>query len=206
MSRRIAIVMSLLCAVVVTGSAQVRRPPPRTRTGALMPTPPTPAPAATLTVLTLSRDSIGGGPGANQPNGKVTLSAAAPTGGLTVTLTSDNAAATVPQSVTIPAGATEATFQVTTATVPTPITVRVTAQAGSATVTDSLKLLLSVVSVLSAGYVTGSNGTQRLFRVTLSGPAPPGGLTVPARFSQVVGGSCHLAPMNQPGIVGGSNA
>lgn len=190
---------ALLCVAETAAFAQVRRLPPKRPTGTLPTTPPPPPPA--LTLLALSHDSIGGGPGPGQPNGKVTLSGAAPTGGLAVILTSDNAAATVPQSVTVPAGATEATFQVTTATVPTPITVRVTARAGSATVTDSLKVLLSVVSVVSAGYVTGSNGTQRLFRVTLSGPAPPGGLTVLARFLQAVTGSCHPAPTFMPALV-----
>ncbi len=201
MRARLLVASAALVSVAgASASAQVRRPP-RTRTGTLTPTPPAPAPTPTLTVLTLSHDSIGGGPGANQPNGKVTLSGVAPAGGLFVTLTSDNAAAAVPPSVTVPAGATEATFQVTTAHVAIPIVARVTARAGNVTVTDSIKVLLGVVSVVGAGWVAGSNGTQRVFRVTLSGPAPPGGLTVPARFLGVVSGGCHPAPTFTPAVV-----
>lgn len=182
---------ALLCFAETAAFAQVRRPT-RTPTRTWPATPPPPAPA--LTVLTLSHDSISGRPGPSQPNGRVTLSGAAPAGGLAVTLTSDNAAAAVPQSVTVPAGLTEAQFQVATAPVASPIVAHITARAGSATVTDSLKVLLNVVSVVAAGWVQGSNATQRLFRVTMSGPAPPGGLTVMARLVGGGSGLCHPAP------------
>jgi hypothetical protein len=53
--------------------------------------------------------------GPDPATGTVTLSSAAPSGGFTVDLTSDNtAAATVPPSVTVPAGSTHATFTVST--------------------------------------------------------------------------------------------
>ena len=53
--------------------------------------------------------------GGADSTGKVTLSAAAPAGGAVVTLTSSNLnAATVPASVTVAAGATTATFAITT--------------------------------------------------------------------------------------------
>lgn len=183
---------ALLCVAETAAFAQVRRLPPKRPTRTLPTTPPPPAPV--LTLLALSYDSIGGGPGPGQPNGKVTLSGAAPTGGLAVILTSDNAAATVPQSVTVPAGATEATFQVTTMSVSAPTSARITARAGSVTVTDSLKVLLGVVSVVSAGFVPGSNATQRVFRVTLSGPTPPGGLNVVAKLLGAHTGHCYPAP------------
>lgn len=184
---------TLLCVAAASAFAQVRRP-----TGARTPTTP-----PTLTMLTLSHDSISGRPwGSGQPSGKVTLSGAAPIGGVRVTLTSDNAAATVPQSVTVPAGATEATFQVTTATVSTPTTVHVTARAGSVTVTDNLKVLLAVVPpVVDAGWVQGSNATQRLFRVTMSGPAPRGGLTVGARLVSGSSWSCRPPPAFTSAVV-----
>lgn len=47
--------------------------------------------------------------------GTVLLSAAAPTGGALVALSSSSVAVTVPANVTVPAGATSATFQVTAA-------------------------------------------------------------------------------------------
>lgn len=193
-NRRVAALGALLvCCTATSVFAQVRRPSrPTTRLpGATTPPPPAP----TLTAFVLSVDSISGGPGSGQPNGKVTLSAVAPTGGLPVTLSSDNAAASVPQSVTVHAGATEATFQVITASVSAPTSVRVTARAGTIAVTDSFRVLPGVVSVVGAGWVSGSNETQRLFRVTMSGPAPSGGLTVYGVVTDVTQGMCHPPPV-----------
>jgi hypothetical protein len=69
-------------------------------------------PAVTLASLTLQPTSVKGG---NQSTGTVTLSAPAPTGGLTVTLSSsDSGIAQVPSSITVPAGATSAQFTVST--------------------------------------------------------------------------------------------
>src|SRR5215207_3905278 len=73
---------------------------------------PPPSSSASLSSLTVSpTDVIGPDPA----TGTVTLSSAAPSGGFTVDLTSDNtAAATVPPSVTVPAGSTSAAFTVST--------------------------------------------------------------------------------------------
>src|SRR5215207_3423975 len=73
---------------------------------------PPPATSATLSSLAVSpADVVGPDPA----TGTVTLSSAAPSGGFTVDLTSDNtAAATVPPSVTVPAGSTSAAFTVST--------------------------------------------------------------------------------------------
>jgi hypothetical protein len=57
--------------------------------------------------------------------GTVTLGNPAPQGGTIVTLASDNAAATVPGSVTVAAGATTATFTVTTSFVSVPTTANI---------------------------------------------------------------------------------
>jgi len=59
--------------------------------------------------------------------GTVTLSAPAGASGAIVVLSSDNAAVTVPATVTVPAGSTTATFVATTSAVPGPTTVTVTA-------------------------------------------------------------------------------
>jgi trimeric autotransporter adhesin len=176
----------LLCLADGTAFAQLREQPGRTRTGPVVrpsPTTTTSPPPPALTLLTLSHDSISGGPGPNQPTGRVALAGPAPAGGLVVTLSSDNAAATVPPNVTIPAGAAERMFPVTTALVPAPAPVRITASAGGASVSDDLEVLLGVVSVVPEGEVPGSSAHfQRTFRVTVSGPAPAGGLSVFARL------------------------
>jgi hypothetical protein len=67
---------------------------------------------AALTSLTLNPTSVKGG---DSSTGSVTLSAAAPSGGGVVTLTSSKTSvATVPSSVTVPAGKTSANFTVST--------------------------------------------------------------------------------------------
>jgi hypothetical protein len=79
--------------------------------------------SAMLSSLALNPTSV---TGRSPSTGTVTLDAAAPSGGAAVTLSSSNtAAATVPSSVTVAAGATSATFQVTTMAVTssTPVTI-----------------------------------------------------------------------------------
>ena len=78
--------------------------------GAQLPINPAGAPPP-LSSVTLNPTSVVGG---NPSTGTVTLTAAAPAGGAVVTLVSTGAVASVPASVTVPAGATSATFTVTT--------------------------------------------------------------------------------------------
>lgn len=78
------------------------------RSASLTVTPPPP----TLTALTLNPTSVIGG--VQSSTGTVTLSSPALAGGAPVALYSNNSAAQVPSSVTVPAGATSATFTVTT--------------------------------------------------------------------------------------------
>src|SRR5439155_9995714 len=70
-------------------------------------TPQAAPPAASLSAVSVSPPSV---VGPASSTGTVTLTAAAPAGGTLVTLASSNAAATVPASVTVAAGATSATF------------------------------------------------------------------------------------------------
>ena len=66
----------------------------------------------TIASLSLNPTTVVGG---NPSTGRVTLSAPAPSGGTVVSLvSSDTSVATVPASVTVPAGATSSTFTVTT--------------------------------------------------------------------------------------------
>ena len=77
------------------------------------PSPSTaPASNVALSAVTVNPTDVVGG---NTSTGTVRLTAAAPAGGVTVALSSDNTAvATVPPSVTVVAGATSATFTVST--------------------------------------------------------------------------------------------
>ena len=73
---------------------------------------PPPSSPASLSSLTVSPTDV---VGPDPATGTVTLNSAAPSGGFTVDLTSDNtAAATVPPSITVPSGSTRAAFTVST--------------------------------------------------------------------------------------------
>jgi hypothetical protein len=140
----------------------------------------TPAASITLSSVSLSPSSVTGG---GSPTGTVTLSGAAPSGGVTVTLSSNNAsAATTPASVTIPAGSSTASFSVTTVSVTATTSAVITASysgiSKAATLTiapPAATLTVSSVSVNPASVTGGSSATGT---VTLSAPAPTGGLTL----------------------------
>jgi len=109
--------------------------------------------------------------------GTVTLSGPAPAGGAVVNLSSLNTAvATVPGTVTVPAGQTNVTFQVTTKA---DGKADITASFGGVTLTATLTVQASVVLIsvrLTPNPVRG--GKSSTGRVTLSGPAPAGGAVV----------------------------
>ncbi|HZT42188.1 MAG TPA: hypothetical protein VFA07_08360 [Chthonomonadaceae bacterium] len=116
--------------------------------------------------------------GSKTATGKVVLTAAAPGGGAIVNLASSNTTvAAVPQTVTVAAGATSATFPITTTYVSTPTTVTLTA---ARAVTKSLTLTVQPISLskltLTPSTVTGSNSV--IGKVGLNGPAPLGGIVV----------------------------
>jgi len=115
-----------------------------TRTASLTVTPATPPPV-TLTSLTLNPTAAVGG--TQSSTGTVTLSGPAPSGGARVALSSSNAAAQVPSSVTVPAGATSASFTVTTSLVLSSTNVTITASYNG----TSAQANLAVNAVLSLG-------------------------------------------------------
>jgi BNR repeat-like domain len=107
-----------------------------TQSASLTVTPPT------LTSLTLSPSSVLGGP-LGFSTGTVTFSAPAPAGGVQVMLSSsDPSAASVPSSVTVPAGATGATFTVSTSIVIVFSSVTISGSYNSTTQSASLAVLL----------------------------------------------------------------
>ena len=104
-----------------------------------------PAPSATLSTFALATNSTRRG---NSVTGTVNLTSAAPTGGFTVTITSANIAlASVPPSITIPAGATSATFQVTTlGTVTSPGSTTITVANGAVSLAQPLAITVPTIS------------------------------------------------------------
>src|SRR5262245_20837513 len=146
--------------------------------------------------------------GGADSTGTVTLNSAAPPGGAVVTLTSSNAAATVPVSVTVAAGATTKTFAVTTRTVTAATQVNITATSlgASRISTMTLNPPAGLVRVtVNPTAVTGnvsSTGT-----VTLGSAAPVGGAvvtltssnaaaTVPVSVTVAAGATTKTFPVN----------
>src|ERR1700722_2845319 len=99
--------------------------------------------SATLTVTTPSLYSLSVMPatvvGGNSSTGTVKLNGVAPGGGISVSLANSNpSVATAPSTVTIPAGATNATFSIQTVPVSTTTSAAITATLGQITKTSTL--------------------------------------------------------------------
>jgi subtilisin family serine protease len=112
--------------------------------------------------------------------GTVTLREPASSAGAKVYLTNSNAgAATVPASVTVAAGATSKTFSITTKPVSSPTEVSIGATFRGSSMNAALTVNPPTVTALalSPSAITGPCQTSTL-KVTLSGKAPAGGVTV----------------------------
>ena len=134
-------------------------------------------PAICVQQLSLSAASV---PGGTSLSGSVMLTGPAPAGGVVVGLQSSSSAAQPGASVTVPAGQTSASFNVTTSAVSANTSAAITASIGgcsplSDTVVITGQLCVSAVS-LSAGSTIG--GSTLAGTVTLTGPAPAGGVVV----------------------------
>ena len=124
----------------------------------------------TLSSIAMSPSSVGGG---NNSTGTVMLSAAAPTGGVQVTLSSSNTStATVPTSVTVAGGATSATFATATSVVTSSTPVTVTASYGGTSRTTTLTVVPQGTSTNATLTVTASGRNGQ--RITSS----PAGINV----------------------------
>ena len=109
----------------------------------------------------------------------VTLTAAAPSGGVTVSLSSNNANLTVPTSVVVPRGATSVTFAATPAMVSSSLTVTVMASAGGVGKTAMVTVAPAAqLSSLSCSPATVNAPGTSTCTVTLTQAAPTTGLVV----------------------------
>lgn len=132
-------------------------------------------PAPVLT-LSFSHPSVGGG---NPATGIVTLRRAAPEGGALVRLvSSDPAAASVPASIRVPAGATSATFALTTMSVREDTSALITASADGGKASARLLVLAPVLDSFTLRPETVPPGGSVTAAIGLSAPAPVGGVTI----------------------------
>ena len=111
--------------------------------------------------------------GGAQSTGTVTLSGGAPAGGAVVTLSSSNATASVPASVTVAQGQSSATFTISTQSVTSSTSVMISAVYSGTTQTATLTVVppptLTTLSLVPAGVTGGSTATGT---VILSGVTP----------------------------------
>jgi len=164
--------------------------------------PDEPPPVSELNAVSVSPATVQGGVSAT---GTVTLSGPAPTGGAFVSLTSSNAAAAqVPASIEVAAGATSATFAVTTSPVAANISVTITATRNSIARTATLTVTApgAVLNAVSVSPATVQGGGASTGTVTLSGPAPAGGTVVSLTSSNTAAAQVPASVTVTAGAVG----
>jgi len=112
--------------------------------------------------------------GGDASTGSVSLSGNAGSGGLLVTLTSNNAAATIPKSVTVPSGQSVASFRISTVPVSVQKVVTFTAKNGAVSKTANLTVNPAELSSVSLNPSTVAGGGTSTGTVTLTSPAGSG--------------------------------
>ncbi len=125
------------------------------RSAILTVTPP--PPPASLSSLALNPTSVTGG---SNSQGTVTLSSAAPAGGLTVTLASSNPAAGAPANVTVAQGATSATFTIVTGAVSSSTPATITASDAGVSRTATLTVNPAATTATLTVSATGRSGER----------------------------------------------
>ncbi|HEV2472449.1 MAG TPA: choice-of-anchor tandem repeat GloVer-containing protein, partial [Chthonomonadales bacterium] len=128
-----------------------------------------------VTSLSVSPNPVAGG---NPVAGTVTISNTAPAGGQAVHLNSSSASAAVPATVTVPAGASTASFTIATSVVSADVFATITASANGSKQQATLTVEPIIVSTLTLSPNPVAGGNPVTGTVTLSSPAPPGGTTV----------------------------
>jgi thermitase len=138
--------------------------------------------SATLTLLPLGPDAVEirrpeltGGAGAT---GILTLNGPAPAGGLTVALTSNRPFVLVPESVVVAAGASQSEFPVETAPVRSDRAAVIAATSGELREETLLMVRAPRPRSIKLSLTTVAGGALLIGTITLTGPAPEGGVEV----------------------------
>lgn len=125
--------------------------------------------------LTFNPTSV---PAGTTSTGTVTLTAAAPVGGATINLSSNNAAVVVPTTVTVPAGQNTVTFAANTTAIQATVTATVTASTTTNSVTGNLTVTPPTVLSLTINPNQQTSGFTSTGTVRISAPAGSGGIKV----------------------------
>jgi len=137
-----------------------------------------PSGAAALSSVSATPNPVVGG---NPSTGTVTLMSAAPTGGALVSLSSASSAVTVPGNVSVSQGATSATFGIATSVVTTQTLATLSASYSGVTKTMTFTVnpaAAAALATLSLNPTSVKGGTSATGTVTLTAPAPSGGVIV----------------------------
>lgn len=138
-------------------------------------------PASTVAALSSVTVTPSSATGGISRTGTVTLTGVAPAGDVVVNIASSIAAAQVPASITIPANASSANFTVATSSVSTLTAGNISASHNSVTKSATITLLPPASAALTSLTLNPSTvvgGASSTGRVTLSAPAPSGGIVV----------------------------
>ena len=141
------------------------------------------AAGAAVAAVSAIPSSVIGGSGAT---GTVSLSAAAPAGGVAVSLSSASSAVAVPVAVTVAQGATSTTFGILTSAVTMATSTTISASYGGATKSTTFTVNPAVAPSLAGVTLTSPSvvgGTSTTGRATLTAPAGSGGTVVTLRSS-----------------------
>jgi len=125
--------------------------------------------------LTLNPASVTGG---GSSTATVTLNQPAPGGGAVISLTSNNAAASLPASITIAAGSTSGTFTISTSAVSASTPVSISASWNGAAQSTTLTVLQAAITSVTFNPSSVTGGDTATGTVMLSGPAPAGGAAI----------------------------
>jgi uncharacterized repeat protein (TIGR03803 family) len=131
-----------------------------------------------LALIQVNPDVIEGG---TNSAGTVTLNRVAPAGGAVVSLSSNSSLASVPSSVTVPAGGLTANFTIATRPVSSSTSVTITATLGASSLQYNPLLtapLPYTVGSLLVNFATAQGQTPLIGKVAISRPAGPGGITI----------------------------
>jgi trimeric autotransporter adhesin len=150
--------------------------------------------------LVLSSDTVTGG---TSVTGTVTLGQAAPNVGARIALSSTSTSVQPPLTVTIPGGQTSVNFTINTQTVTAAVTATITASYGAAGLAQSASLTVTPVGTpklisLKIAPTAVNGGSPATGTITLSAPAPAGGVTVVVSSSSPLWAKPPLAPVNVP--------
>lgn len=130
--------------------------------------------APKLQSLSLNPASVIGG---TNVLGSVTITSAAPTGGVLVYLGTTDPSVQVPDSVTVPSGATSVGFTATTTPLPQTVQSRILAMTDSAFSSVAVKVNAPTVK-MAINPQTVQPGASATGVLTLTGPAPSGGMQI----------------------------